>query len=177
MAGLLLGTLCMSAGAGAPGQESEETQDPSPVERGRQMYGQACIQCHDPNYVLIQRKTEEEWRRTVHVMILRGAHVFPDEVESITAYLTATYGPSSPPPVLGEGDGSSEGTARPPGEGGPMIVTSCSQCHAPAVVFNSSKSEADWRETITRMRSYGASVSDPEEQVLVDYLTEHFGLQ
>ena len=96
----------------------------------------------------------------------------PDEIEPLTAYLAATYGPDSPVP-RGEADTSS----LPDGRGRAILVRSCVQCHGLGMVTNARKSEPEWNETIRRMTDYGTEITTEERQVLVNYVASHFGAQ
>ena len=65
------------------------------VEKGRVALTQVCQGCHGGGIMRmleVRKKSADEWRDTVYRMIGRGAQVFPDEIEPITAYLVATAG-------------------------------------------------------------------------------------
>lgn len=158
--------------AGASRQTSDGSVDEASLELGRQAYQQACVQCHGPNQASIQRKPVDDWRRTVYSMIGRGAPVLPDEIEPLTMYLTSIYGPTSPPPTLG--DRREEATLP---DGGETIMAACAACHAIDLILRSRKSESEWRETLERMGSLGAIITDAERQRIVAYLSRHFGLE
>jgi mono/diheme cytochrome c family protein len=103
-------------------------------------------------------------------MISRGAQVLPDEVDPLVGYLTATYGPDSPAPASGAG-----AAALPSGGGRELLVARCGRCHAVSLPTSLRKSQAEWSETVARMRSLGASLSDGEAQALITYLATNFG--
>jgi mono/diheme cytochrome c family protein len=147
------------------------------VAKGRKVFGESCIQCHNMNAVLIQRKPAQGWRETVYSMISRGAQLTPDEIDPLIAYLTATYGPDSPPPsrpksVSGMPAGEE---SLPAGAGKQIVLRACVKCHNLGVVTASRKSEAEWTETVARMVSFGAAVRSPDRQTLVQYLAKNFG--
>jgi cytochrome c5 len=171
---LLAGPLYLSGGRSWAGQEKSDPANPATVEKGKEVYGQVCLACHNARYTMMQRKNSEGWRRTVYRMISRGAQVMPDEVSLLTAYLTATYGPASPPPIPSDSSALPGRRALPEGAGRGILVGSCSQCHSVQVVADSRKPQTDWKATVGRMRSLGAKLSDSEEQALVDYLSRHF---
>jgi mono/diheme cytochrome c family protein len=65
------------------------------VEKGRVALTQVCQGCHGGGIMRmleVRKKSADEWRETVYRMIGRGAQVFPDEIEPMTAYLVATAG-------------------------------------------------------------------------------------
>jgi mono/diheme cytochrome c family protein len=153
----------ISIGVVAYGAQSKEQAD---VEKGRVALGQACVQCHNLRGIQSQRKTQQQWRDTVYSMIGRGGMILPDEIEPITAYLTANYGPNSPRP--------SEGTAQqqlPASEGRAILQRSCTQCHDLQTAIGKTASRQEWNDIIARMVSGGASITPSEQQTLIQYLT------
>ena len=139
------------------------------VSEGRDIFGQACIQCHGIGHIMIKGKTEEGWRDTVYSMISRGAQLMPDEIDPLIAYLAATYDPDSTP--------AAEGAALPDEPGRRILDRTCTGCHALELVTGSRKSRAEWQDTISRMISFGAELTDDERQTVEDYAVEHLGTQ
>jgi mono/diheme cytochrome c family protein len=160
----------VSVGQGSPGPVIQ--LDPSLVEKGREAFGQACLQCHGTNRATIQRKSEESWRGTVYSMISRGSNLMPDEIEPVIAYLTATYGPGSAPPGSADSPGSD---ALPDEPGREILVSSCVQCHAMEMILEAKKSEPEWKQTVDRMVGYGADVTPEQQNLVVKYASAHFG--
>jgi mono/diheme cytochrome c family protein len=168
----LMAAQYVGVGQGSPGPIIQ--LDPSLVDKGREAFGQACVQCHGINRATIQRKSEEGWRGTVYSMISRGSPLMPDEIEPVIAYLTATYGPEAAPP--GSEEGASSGSGGLPDEPGrEILVRSCVQCHAMEMVLEAKKTENEWKQTVARMASYGANVSPEEQDLVVKYAVAHFG--
>ncbi len=99
----------------------------------------------------------------------------PDEIEPVIAYLSSTYGPDSPPPVLG--DDGSQAQELPEGPGRAILVRSCFQCHAVELVVSSRKSEGEWKGTVARMVGHGANLTSPEQEILIKYAAEHFSAE
>ena len=162
----LLGTQYMGMASPGPTTISQSQV----VSEGRNIFGQACIQCHGIGHILIKGKTEEGWRDTVYSMISRGAQLMPDEVDPLIAYLTATYTPDSAVPAA-------EGAALPDAPGRTILDRTCTACHVLELVTSSRKSRAEWQETISRMISFGAELTDDERQMAEDYAAEHLGTQ
>ena len=104
LASLLLATI--TAFASRPqGQEKRETPEKAilpenylPDGSARDLIFQACVQCHDLQNTVAQRKTAAGWKRTVDEMIWRGAPLMADEAETISKYLAASFGPDKPIP-------------------------------------------------------------------------------
>jgi cytochrome c5 len=82
---------------------------------------------------------------------------------SITVLTAAVaYGAAQQPPQL------------PDGEGKNLYNSLCSSCHGAEVIMSKSGKD-DWKNTIARMVSYGASIDPKQTEILADYLTMHFG--
>ena len=169
-AAVVMASAYVETGQGSPVQSSE-----SEVEKGRVAFGQGCVNCHGMRKSAILRKDSERWRGTVYSMISRGAQLMPDEIEPVIAYLAATYGPDSPPPVFG--DEGSQAQVLPEGPGRAILVGSCFQCHAVQLVVESRKPQTEWKETIARMVGHGANITSQEQEVLLKYATQHFGAE
>lgn len=174
LAVLLVASQYVGMGKGAPGPTASNLSALLQEPEGSEVFGLACTGCHGLRETQIQRKTADQWRNTVYSMISRGAPLMPDEIDPLTAYLAATYGPDSPPPISG-GVSSQDETALPKGPGRRILVGSCYSCHALELPINSRKSEADWNETISRMVTFGATITPQEQEILAKYAAEHFG--
>lgn len=59
---------------------------------GATLLQERCSSCHGIGRVTSQRKTREEWERTVSGMIAMGARLTPEEKAILVEYLAATYG-------------------------------------------------------------------------------------
>jgi mono/diheme cytochrome c family protein len=152
-------------------------QEPAPasdvIAKGKDIFGLACSGCHGTSHTTIQRKSAERWQKTIYTMISRGAPVLPGEVEPLTAFLSATYGPASPPPSFGGNAAAQAQQSLPAGR--EIVVRSCGGCHAVNLIFNARKSSAAWRQTVSQMRSFGADLTEGEEREVLDYLSRNFG--
>src|SRR5688500_3243302 len=90
------------------------------VAKGRVALSQVCQGCHGGGIMRmreVRKKSADEWRETIYRMIGRGAQVFPDEIEPMTAYLVATAGQgrrataSAVPAAAGQAPRDAEATA------------------------------------------------------------------
>ena len=145
----------------------------NPVDKGRIIFGASCIQCHDMNVVLIQRKPAEGWKRTVYSMISRGAEITANEIEPLVAYLAATYGPDSPSARAGSKSEIVDEGGLPAGAGKQILSRACVRCHKLSLVTSARKSQAEWKTAVTRMVSFGAALSSAEQQTLTQYLAQN----
>jgi mono/diheme cytochrome c family protein len=56
-----------------------------------------------------------------------------------------------------------------------VVQKSCTGCHVAGQVTSQRKSADQWTETVEKMISYGAKVSDAEFATIVSYLSKHYG--
>jgi len=54
-----------------------------------------CLACHSEDLLKQQRLTRAQWARTIDKMHTWGAPTEPENIEPLTAYLAATYGPDA----------------------------------------------------------------------------------
>lgn len=70
-----------------------------PPGEGRAQVLESCTGCHNLKATVHERKDRSAWTKTVNDMVTRGAPLFPEEIEAITAYLAKAFGPGVPKPV------------------------------------------------------------------------------
>jgi len=63
------------------------------VERGKQVFEDKCLVCHEVDLTEQQRLTKQGWTREVEKMVRWGAIVTDAEKEPLVEYLVSTYGP------------------------------------------------------------------------------------
>ena len=148
------------------------------VEKGRVALTQVCQGCHGGGIMRmleVRKKSADEWRDTVYRMIGRGAQVFPDEIEPITAYLVATAGQGRPPATSAEGgrprSAAAAGQEPQDAEATAILARRCRLCHDLAKATTKPASAESWDAIIDRMVILGAAVTPAEHQTLSAYLT------
>jgi hypothetical protein len=114
----------------------------------------------------VAEKPREGWRDTIHSMIGRGAHIFPDEIEPLTEYFVATAGrgPQEAPSAAAAAT-SNQGPQGPEA----ILAARCQLCHDIEIATARPVSE-DWAAVLDRMVLLGASVTPAERQTLIEYL-------
>ena len=65
----------------------------------------------------------------------------------------------------------------PDGEGKKLVTTLCVGCHLLQIPLTQRKSSEQWRDTIDDMISRGAQIFDDEMELMVDYLSTHYGVE
>ena len=136
----------------------------SDVEKGRVALSQVCQGCHGGGIMRmleVRKKSADEWRDTVYRMIGRGAQVFPDEIEPITAYLVATAGQGRPATSAAESGrpraAAAAGLEQRDAEATAILARRCRLCHDLAKATTKPASAESWDAIIDRMVILGAS--------------------
>jgi cytochrome c5 len=63
----------------------------------------------------------------------------------------------------------------PDGEGKTLLNAQCAGCHGLDVLAGKQSSKEEWKGTVDRMVSYGASLNDKQQATLIDYLAANLG--
>src|SRR6266567_4436459 len=88
-------SVVLSLAAAAPLQA--QTAGGLPPGEGRDLVAVVCSQCHGLNTIMQIRDGSAGWKQFVDYMIMKGAQVTASETDTIVQYLTASFGPTSPP--------------------------------------------------------------------------------
>lgn len=56
-----------------------------------------------------------------------------------------------------------------------LFEQKCSICHSTDRPKSQQKTASEWTTTVERMKEKGASLTDEEAKVVVDYLSQHYG--
>jgi mono/diheme cytochrome c family protein len=63
----------------------------------------------------------------------------------------------------------------PAGPGRDVAARACLTCHSSDILRQQRLTEAQWAASVKKMTGWGAEVSEEEKDVLVKYLSSHFG--
>ncbi len=98
---LLVAVLLVLSAIPGQGQKAKDEHWPDlmPPGDGRELVLNSCADCHGLKIVVVARKSRADWAKSVNDMIQRGAPVFPEEIEPMTAYLSKAFGTAVPKPV------------------------------------------------------------------------------
>jgi len=166
----LVGFAALSLAAAAP--LHAQTAPGLPPGEGRDLVATACTQCHGLNTIMAIRDGSAGWRQFVNYMILKGAQVTERETDTIIQYLTANFGPGSPPAA-----GAAPATLAPlpSGAGKELVEARCVTCHDLLRVVASKRQKPDWDGIVANMIDRGATATPQERQTIVSYLAAQFG--
>lgn len=115
--------LILAAAPFAAGQDDELPEGP-----GKKIVQGVCSQCHEIEMVTTQNFTKDQWSHTVDLMVARGAHLAPDQIPTVVAYLAANFGKpetgaDSPPPSPSVSAPASTSTPPSPPKAPSSLVT------------------------------------------------------
>lgn len=182
LAVLLIWSIAAAGFSSVSGQKADVAL---PEGAGRALMLQACVQCHDFKSVVSQRKTAEDWRRTINEMIWRGAPLLADEAAILADYLAAAFGPGSSPlrssgkavakTSPAKADENQWAKYLPQGEGRSLALQACVQCHDLKTVVAQRAPAKSWKRTVNEMVALGAPLTAGESTIVARYLAASFG--
>jgi mono/diheme cytochrome c family protein len=105
-------------------------------------------------------------------MIMKGAQVSEREADTVVQYLTASFGPNSPPAA---GAGPALLASLPAGSGKELVEARCVTCHDLLRIVASRRPKTDWDAIVANMANRGATATPEERQTIVSYLATQFG--
>ena len=71
---------------------SAQSMQDFPEDPAKKFVQQICMQCHDPQFLLKQRRTEEDWKKTVTRMSQKGAGGPIENYNVVAAYMAKNFG-------------------------------------------------------------------------------------
>lgn len=144
--------------------------NPFPDHPGREIVAVACTQCHGPNVFTQLRMGDKAWRAQIYDMILRGAQIGPDDIDTAVKYMVASYGPGVPFPGQQPAKVTlADGAAKSLVEGG------CALCHGLDRVVAAKRTKEQWQTIVNRMIYFGSPLSGDQVSSVVDYLAANYG--
>jgi hypothetical protein len=63
----------------------------------------------------------------------------------------------------------------PNGKGKAQVESACYACHSADLLAQQRLTAKQWTATVEKMMRWGADVKESDKQVVIDYLTRHFG--
>lgn len=156
-------------GGGAFGAQAQGGS-PFPDGPGKEIVSVACTQCHGPSVFIQLRMGENAWRAQIYDMILRGAQITPDDIDTAAKYMAKSYGPGVPFP----GQQPVKVTLAD-GQGKELIEGGCALCHGLDRVTDTKRTKEQWQLIVNRMMFFGSPITQDQEATVVDYLATNYG--
>jgi cytochrome c5 len=137
-----------------------------PDGNGKQVLQTACTACHGLDGVVRLHMDKPGWEGLVSSMISNGAQVADKDYPVLVDYLVKNFGPEKP-----------AGQAAPGGNDGAakkVLEDVCTACHDLDLVSDQHLSKDEWQQVVTSMVAKGASLSDKDMPMLVEYLAKTY---
>jgi len=145
-------------------------QDPQlPEGDGKKVLQNACTACHGLDGVVKLHLDKDGWEGLVSSMVSNGAQVDSKDMPVLIDYLVKNFGTAKP---AGQ---APAGAANNDGAGKKILEDVCTTCHDLDLVAGQHMSKDEWQSVVASMVAKGASLSDKDAPVLVDYLTKTYG--
>ena len=145
------------------------TQDVQlPEGDGKKILQTACASCHGLEGVVSLRLDKSGWEGLVSSMISNGAQVDQKDFPVLIDYLVKNFGPPGSKPASQTQPSSSDTDAKK------TLETACTACHDLDLVSDQHFSKDQWQDVVTAMVAKGASLTEKEMPVLVEYLAKTY---
>jgi cytochrome c5 len=145
-------------------------QENLPDGDGKKILQTACTACHGLEGVVKLHLDKDGWEGLISSMVSNGAQVDQKDFPVLVDYLVKNFGPAGgAKPAGGQAAGGSDADAKM------ILETSCTACHDLDLVSDQHLSKEDWQALVGSMIAKGASVSDKDVPMLVDYLAKTYG--
>jgi len=138
-----------------------------PAGKGGALARERCLSCHETDLIISQRLSRQGWTREVDKMIRWGATVNATEKEALIDYLAANFGPKKHEVSASKSPGSES-----PGK--EIFEKRCMSCHEADLTRQQRLSRQGWTREVEKMIRWGAEVTDPEKEPLIDFLSKNY---
>src|SRR5215813_10895611 len=135
---------------------------------GKKILQNACTSCHGLDGVVRLHLDKDGWEGLVSSMVSNGAQVDSKDMPVLIDYLVKNFGAAKPAGQAQGGGADNDAAAKK------VLQDSCTTCHDLDLVSSSKMSKDEWQGVVNSMIAKGASVSDKDVPVLVDYLSKTY---
>jgi cytochrome c5 len=144
-------------------------QDPQlPDGDGKKILQAACTACHGLDGVVKLHLDKAGWEGLVASMVSNGAQVDSKDMPVLIDYLVKNFGDAKPAGQQAQAGGSD-------GDAKKILENSCTTCHDLDLVSGQHLSKDEWQSLVSSMIAKGATLSDKETPVLVEFLAKTYG--
>jgi cytochrome c5 len=145
-------------------------QDPQlPDGDGKKILQAACTACHGLDGVVKLHLDKAGWEGLVASMVSNGAQVDSKDMPVLIDYLVKNFGDAAKPAGQQAQSGASDADAKK------ILENSCTTCHDLDLVSGQHLSKDEWQSLVSSMIAKGATLSDKETPVLVEFLAKTYG--
>jgi cytochrome c553 len=162
----VLVALFTTAAAFAAGQNAS-----LPEGDGKAIVTAACAGCHALDLITVKQATKDEWAGVVDRMKTYGTTLTGEQTTTVVDYLAKSFPPKGAAPAAAAAGQSSASD----NEAKAMIAGVCASCHAADLTTSKKADKTEWAGIVERMKTYGATMTDAQTTLLVDYLARVHG--
>jgi cytochrome c5 len=162
----LLVALFSTAAAVAAGQNAS-----LPEGDGKAIVTASCVGCHGLDLITVKQVSKEEWAGIVDRMKTYGTTLTAAQTTTVVEYLAKSFPPkgAAPAPAAAAQSSASDNEAKA------MISGVCASCHAVDLTTSKKADKTEWAGIVDRMKTYGATMTEAQTTLLVDYLARVHG--
>ena len=80
------------AGPYKPAVGHSEATTQLPDGKGKEIVATKCLSCHSLDKIADAHHSQYEWQNVINTMVIKGAHLAPDDVSQVVSYLSANFG-------------------------------------------------------------------------------------
>jgi cytochrome c5 len=151
-------------------------QDPQlPDGDGKKVLQAACTACHGLDGVVRLKLDKAGWEGLVASMVSNGAQVDSKDMPVLIDYLVKNFGDAKSAGADAKPAGQQAQSGSSDADAKKLLDNSCTTCHDLDLVSGQHLRKDEWQSLVTSMIAKGATVSDKETPVLVEYLAKTYG--
>jgi cytochrome c5 len=135
---------------------------------GKKVLETACTACHGLDGVVRLHMDKSGWEGLVSSMVSNGAQVDNKDYPVLVDYLVKNFGPEKPAGAAGAAGGGNDAAAKK------VLQDVCTACHDLDLVSDQHLTKDEWSQVVTSMIAKGASLTDKDSPMLVDYLAKTY---
>src|SRR5262245_46187864 len=150
---LVLSALCF-----APTIEAQQLPDGA----GADVMKSRSVVCHESDIITSQSLYLTGWKRSIDKIVRWGSQITPQERDTLQPYLAEHFGPKP---------AASHATVT---AGEATYKRACLVCHDADIIEQQKLTATGWTRSVEKMMRWGAAVTEPDKEALVDYVASRF---
>jgi len=143
-----------------------------PAGPGADVVKSRCVICHESDIITSQKLSATGWTNSVNKMVRWGSQISQEERDVLIPYLATHfaplrqgYGGQAPKPAVSHASTD---------VGAATFKRACLTCHEADIIEQQKLSKTGWTRSVEKMMRWGASVTEPDKEPLVEYLASRF---
>jgi len=133
-----------------------------PAGPGADVLKSRCVICHESDIITSQKLSATGWTNSVNKMVRWGSQISQEERDVLIPYLAAHFAPR---PAVSHASTD---------VGAATFKRACLTCHEADIIEQQKLSKTGWTRSVEKMMRWGAAVTEPDKEPLVEYLASRF---